>query len=178
MKAMVLEKARQPLTLQELKIPGYTPLAIHEGREIYAFTRDGDQDAQLFARQLGARWCGNSNEMPPQLLDAVIIYAPVGALVPLALRALMKGGIVVCAGIHMSDIPASPYATLWGERSIRSVANLTGKDGEEFLALAAKFPIKTETETFHRQDANLALDRLRQGPLRGAAVLQMNENIS
>lgn len=178
MKAMVLEKARQPLTLQELKIPGYTQLAIHEGREIYAFTRDGDQDAQLFARQLGARWCGNSNEMPPQLLDAVIIYAPVGALVPLALRALMKGGIVVCAGIHMSDIPASPYATLWGERSIRSVANLTGKDGEEFLALAAKFPIKTETETFHRQDANLALDRLRQGPLRGAAVLQMNENIS
>ncbi len=146
-------------------------LARHEGREVYAFTRPGDTPAQDFARRLGAAWAGDSGAPPPEPLDAAIIYAPVGALVPAALRAVRKGGTVVCAGIHMSDIPSFPYAILWGEREIRSVANLTRRDGEEFLALAPLVPIVTEIETFALEDANEALARLRDGRLTGAAVL-------
>ena len=151
-----------------------TQVAIHEGREVYAYTRQGDSQAQDFARQLGAVWTGATDEIPPELLDAAIIYAPASELVPVALRVLRKGGVVVCAGIHMSDIPAFPYAMLWGERQIRSVANLTRRDGEEFLALAARIPIRTETESFSLAQANTALAKLRRGELRGAAVLDMN----
>ena len=151
-----------------------TQVAIHEGREVYAYTRPGDIQSQGFARQLGAVWTGATDEIPPELLDAAIIYAPAGELVPVALRVLRKGGVVVCAGIHMSDIPAFPYAILWGERQIRSVANLTRRDGEEFLALAARIPIRTETESFSLAQANTALAKLRRGELRGAAVLDMN----
>ena len=146
-------------------------VARFEGHEVFAFTKPGDQTGQDFARRLGAVWAGGSDEMPPEPLDAAIIYAPVGALVPAALRAVRKGGTVVCAGIHMSDIPAFPYDILWGERTVRSVANLTRRDGEEFLALAPKVPVKTEVETFSLADANLALDRLRDGLITGAAVL-------
>src|SRR5579859_54442 len=142
-----------------------------EGREIYAFTRAGDRPAQDFARSLGAVWAGASDEAPPEPLDAAIIFAPAGTLVPAALRATAKGGTVVCAGIHMSDIPSFPYEWLWGERAIRSVANLTRRDGEEFLALAARLPIRTKTEPFDLADANQALERLRSGNLTGAAVL-------
>ncbi len=151
-----------------------TQVAIYEGREIYAFTRTGDNEAQAFATKLGAVWTGNSNEMPPELLDAAIIYAPVGELVPNALKTLVKGGIVVCAGIHMSDIPSFPYSILWGERRIQSVANLTRRDAEEFLELATKTRIRTETEIYQLEDANLALDRLRKGKIKGAAVLKIN----
>ena len=146
-------------------------VARFEGREVFAFTKPGDQAGQDFARRLGAVWAGGSDEMPPEPLDAAILYAPVGALVPAALRAVRKGGTVVCAGIHMSDIPAFPYDILWGERTVRSVANLTRRDGEEFLALAPKVPVKTEVETFSLADANEALDRLRDGLITGAAVL-------
>jgi len=146
-------------------------VARFEGREVFAFTKPGDRAGQDFARQLGAAWAGGSDEMPPQPLDAAILYAPVGALVPAALRAVRKGGAVVCAGIHMSDIPAFPYEILWGERIVRSVANLTRRDGEEFLALAPKVPVKTEVETFPLAEANTALDRLRDGQITGAAVL-------
>src|SRR5438093_10132192 len=125
-----------------------TQVARYQGRAVFAFTRDGDKGGQQFAREMGANWAGGSSEMPPDELDAAIIFAPVGSLVPLALRALVKGGTVVCAGIHMSDIPAFPYELLWGERVIRSVANLTRRDGEEFLALAPKVPVRTEAETF------------------------------
>lgn len=151
-----------------------TQVAIYEGREIYAFTRQGDQQARNFAEQLGAVWTGYAGEMAPELLDAAIIYAPAGELVPAALSVLRKGGVVVCAGIHMSDIPAFPYSILWGERQIRSVANLTRRDGEEFLALAPKVPIQTETETYPLAQANEALAKLRHGDLRGAAVLDMH----
>ncbi|MEK9662406.1 MAG: alcohol dehydrogenase, partial [Alphaproteobacteria bacterium] len=146
-------------------------LARHEGSEIYTFTRPGDTAAQAFARRLGAVWTGDSDALPPDPLDAAILYAPVGALVPAALRAVVKGGTVVCAGIHMSDIPSFPYAILWEERQVRSVANLTRRDGEEFLALAPRVPVETEVETFALEDANTALARLRDGRLTGAAVL-------
>jgi alcohol dehydrogenase, propanol-preferring len=146
-------------------------VAAHQGRKIFAFTRDGDEEGQDFARELGAAWAGGSDGMPPEELDAAIIFAPVGALVPTALRAVAKGGVVVCAGIHMSDIPSFPYEILWGERVVRSVANLTRKDGEEFLALAPKVPVRTEVATFPLEEANEALSALRSGKIRGAAVL-------
>ena len=151
-----------------------TQIAIHEGREVYAFTRHGDIQARDFARQLGAVWTGFAGESPPEPLDAAIIYAPAGELVPAALRVLRKGGVVVCAGIHMSDIPAFPYSILWGERQIRSVANLTRRDGEEFMALVARLPIRTETESYPLAQANAALAKLRRGEVRGAVVLDMN----
>jgi propanol-preferring alcohol dehydrogenase len=146
-------------------------VARHRGNRIFAFTRDGDVEGQQFARELGAEWAGGSGSMPPEPLDAALIFAPVGALVPAALRATVKGGTVVCAGIHMSDIPSFPYRILWEERTVRSVANLTRRDGEEFLGLAAELPIRTHTQAFPLTDANLALTRLRQGQVRGAAVL-------
>lgn len=146
-------------------------VARHRGVEIYAFTRSGDELAQSFARRLGATWTGGSDESPPYPLDAAIIFAPVGALVPAALRATRPGGVVVCGGIHMSDIPSFPYEWLWRERSIRSVANLTRQDADEFLALAGRFPIATETHSFALSDANAALATLREGKLTGAAVL-------
>jgi alcohol dehydrogenase, propanol-preferring len=146
-------------------------VARYQGREVYAFSRPGDTEGQQFARELGAVWVGGSEQLPPEELDAAILFAPVGALVPLALRAVAKGGIVVCAGIHMSDIPAFPYRLLWGERTIRSVANLTRRDGEEFLALAPQVPVRTTVETFTLGQANKALERLRAGRIRGAAVL-------
>jgi alcohol dehydrogenase, propanol-preferring len=146
-------------------------VARHQGRQVYAFTRAGDQEAQAFARELGAIWTGSSEEQPPEELDAAIIFAPVGALIPAALQAVRKAGVVVAGGIHMSDIPSFPYRILWGERVVRSVANLTRRDAEEFLALAPKVPVRTETELFPLAEANEALDRLRAGRLRGAAVL-------
>jgi propanol-preferring alcohol dehydrogenase len=146
-------------------------VARHQGRTVYAFTRPGDSEAQQFALELGAAWAGPSDQPPPEPLDAAIIFAPVGTLVPAALRAVVKGGTVVCAGIHMSDIPSFPYAILWGERVVRSVANLTRRDGEEFLALAPQVPVRTETVPLPLERANDALDRLRSGRLRGAAVL-------
>jgi propanol-preferring alcohol dehydrogenase len=149
-------------------------IARYQNREIYAFTRPGDKEAEKFAVELGAVWAGGSNELPPVKLDAAIIFAPVGALVPQALRAVGKGGKVVCGGIHMSDIPSFPYEILWEERSICSVANLTRRDGEEFLALAPKVPVRTEVETFPLDGANEALARLRSGKIQGAAVLTTN----
>jgi propanol-preferring alcohol dehydrogenase len=146
-------------------------VAVAQGRQVYAGTRGGDDETQEFARALGATWAGDALAGPPDELDAVIIFAPVGALVPAALRHVRKGGSVVCAGIHMTDIPAFPYEALWGERVIRSVANLTRADGDEFLALAPTVRVRTEVETFPLEDANEALDRLRRGELRGAAVL-------
>jgi propanol-preferring alcohol dehydrogenase len=146
-------------------------VAAHEGREIYAFSRPGDVEAQDFARGLGAIWAGDSSQAPPEPLDAAIIYAPVGALVPAALRAVRPGGTVVCAGIHMSDIPSFPYEILWGERHLVSVANLTRADGEEFLALAPKVPVRTTVREYPLAAANQALDDLRAGRLQGAAVL-------
>lgn len=146
-------------------------VARFEGHEVFAFTKPGDQTGQGFARRLGAVWAGGSDELPPEPLDAAILFAPVGALVPVALRAVRKGGTVVCAGIHMSDIPAFPYEILWQERIVRSVANLTRRDGDEFLALAPKVPVKTEIETFTLDEANEALNRLRDGRVTGAAVL-------
>jgi len=149
-------------------------VAVHEKRELYAFTRPGDEAGQKSARRLGAAWAGGSDEMPPEKLDAAIIYAPVGALVPAALRALAKGGIVVCGGIHMSDIPSFPYVDLWGERTICSVANLTRRDAEEFLEIAPRIPVRSQTETFPLEEANTALDKLRSGKLNGAAVLAID----
>jgi propanol-preferring alcohol dehydrogenase len=146
-------------------------VAKYQQREVYAFTRTGDTAAQEFALDFGAAWAGGSNEPPPERLDAAIIFAPAGELVPQALKAVGKGGIVVCGGIHMTDIPTFPYAILWEERSLCSVANLTRRDGEEFMALAPKVPVRTEVETFRLEEANEALDRLRSGKLRGAAVL-------
>jgi len=146
-------------------------IAIYQGREIFAFTRPGDKAGQESARKLGAAWAGGSNEMPPEKLDAAIIFAPVGALVPAALHALAKGGIVVSGGIHMSDIPSFPYTDLWGERAICSVANLTRRDGEEFLELAPRVPVKTKTQTFPLEEANTALEKFRSGKLNVAAVL-------
>jgi propanol-preferring alcohol dehydrogenase len=148
-------------------------VARHEGRRVFAFTRAEDDAGQAFARELGADWSGSSEDAPPEELDAAIIFAPVGALVPAALRAVRKAGVVVCAGIHMSDIPSFPYELLWGERVVRSVANLTRRDGEEFLALAPQVPVRTEVETFALEEANEALDRLRRGRIRGAAVLHL-----
>jgi propanol-preferring alcohol dehydrogenase len=146
-------------------------VARYEGREIYAFSRPGDAAAQLFARDLGAVWAGGSDEPPPVELDAAIIFAPVGPLVPAALRAIARGGTVVCAGIHMSDIPSFPYEILWAERTVRSVANLTRKDGEEFLALAPKAGVRTHVTAIPLERANLALADLREGRVEGAAVL-------
>ena len=146
-------------------------VARYEGRDVFAFTRRGDFDAQEFAHSLGAIWAGGSDETPPQELDAAIIFAPIGALVPAALRVLKRGGKVICGGIHMSDIPAFPYRDLWHERTICSVANLTRRDAKEFLELAPRVPIRTETQTFPLEESNEALDALRSGKLRGAAVL-------
>ncbi len=146
-------------------------IAVYQGRKVFAFTRPGDSGAQEFARRLGAVWAGDSTEIPPEPLDAAIIFAPIGSLVPAALRATIKGGTVVCGGIHMSDIPSFPYQILWEERVVRSVANLTRKDGEELLAIAPKVPVHTEVEPFPLTQANEALDRLREGKLQGAAVL-------
>jgi propanol-preferring alcohol dehydrogenase len=148
-------------------------VAVHQGRRVFAFTRPGDEAGQRFARSLGAEWAGGSDQPPPEPLDAALVFAPVGALVPAALRAVEPGGTVVCAGIHMTDIPAFPYAILWGERVIRSVANLTRRDGEEFFAALADAPVKTEVEPYPLEEANRALDDLRSGRLRGAAVLRL-----
>src|SRR5713101_3297285 len=152
-------------------------IAIYQGREVYAFTRPGDKAGQESAKKLGAVWAGGSNEMPPEKLDAAIIFAPVGALVPAALRALTKGGIVVCGGIHMSDIPSFPYVDLWGERAICSVANLTRRDGEEFLEIAPRVPVQTTTETFPLEEANIALEKFRFGELSGTAVLLISDHL-
>jgi propanol-preferring alcohol dehydrogenase len=149
-------------------------IALYQDREIFAFTRPGDNAGQDSAKKLGAKWTGGSDETPPEKLDASIIFASVGPLVPAALRVLAKGGIVVCGGIHMSDIPSFPYADLWGERTICSVANLTRRDGEEFLEIAPRVPVRTETEIFSLEEANTALDRFRSGQLNGTAVLVMN----
>lgn len=149
-------------------------VARHQGREVYAFTRPGDTAAQDFARALGAVWAGGSDQRPPEPLDAAIIFAPVGALVPAALRAVDRGGVVVCGGIYMSDIPAFPYAWLWEERVLRSVANLSRADGSGFLSLAPQVPVRTRVTTFPLEQANEALDRLRRGALEGAAVLVMD----
>ena len=148
-------------------------VAVHQGRSVYAFTRPGDQEAQQFARQLGAVWAGGSDERPPEELDAAIIFAPVGALVPAALAAIRKGGTVVCGGIHMSDIPSFPYELLWGERTICSVANLTRRDAEEFMRIAPKVPVRTTIQVFRLEQANEALEQLRHGKLQGAAVLKI-----
>jgi propanol-preferring alcohol dehydrogenase len=146
-------------------------IAIYEKKEIFAFTRPGDKAGQESAKKLGAIWAGGSDEKPPEKLDAAIIFAPVGTLVPVALRALAKGGVVVCGGIHMSDIPSFPYVDLWNERVITSVANLTRRDGEEFLKLAPRVPVKTKVETFPLEEANTAIDKFRAGQLDGTAVL-------
>jgi len=146
-------------------------VAVHQGRSVFAFTRRGDQEAQKFARGLGATWAGASDERPPEELDAAIIFAPVGALVPASLAAVRKGGIVVCGGIHMSDIPSFPYELLWGERTICSIANLTRRDAAEFMNIAPKVPVRTTTQLFRLEQANEALSDLRSGKLQGAAVL-------
>jgi alcohol dehydrogenase, propanol-preferring len=146
-------------------------LAVAEGRKAFVFTRRGDREGQQFARELGAEWVGSSDERPPEELDAAIIFAPVGALVPAALRAVAKGGSVVCAGIHMSDIPAFPYEILWGERAVRSVANLTRADGEDFFRRIANVPIRVETQRFALESANEAMDAIRSGTVRGSVVL-------
>jgi propanol-preferring alcohol dehydrogenase len=148
-----------------------TQVARFQGREIYAFTRRGDREEQQFAESLGAVWAGDCDTLPPEKLDAAIIFAPAGELVPLALKAVGKGGTIVCGGIHMSDIPSFPYELLWEERSICSVANLTRRDGEEFFALAPRVPVRTTVQTFPLSEANEALNRLRSGKIKGAAVL-------
>ena len=146
-------------------------VARHQGREVYAFTRPGDHKAQAFARELGAEWAGDVGQAPPAELDAAIIFAPVGSLVPVALKAVRKGGTVVCGGIHMSDIPRFPYELLWGERTVCSVANVTRQDAEGFLALAQQLPVQTTVQTFPLAEANEALSRVRVGQISGAAVL-------
>ena len=151
-------------------------VAVYQGRKVYAFTRPGDQTAQGFARELGASWAGGSDEPAPAELHAAIIFAPVGALIPQALRAIRKGGIVVCAGIHMSDIPSFPYEILWGERTVCSVANLTRKDAEEFMAIAPRAPVRTVIQTFPLSEANQALQQLESGKVSGAAVLVVQES--
>jgi len=148
-------------------------IAVHQGREVFAFTRPGDADARAFALELGVTWAGSSLEPPPQMLDAALIFAPVGALVPVALSAVVKGGTVVCAGIHMSDIPAFPYDRLWGERVVRSVANLTRADGMAFFRVAPAVPVRTSVTTYPLERANEALDDLRASRIRGAAVLAL-----
>jgi alcohol dehydrogenase, propanol-preferring len=152
-----------------------TQVARWQGRRVFAFTRAGDVEGQEFARSLGAEWAGASDDAPPEVLDAALIFAPVGDLVPIALRALAKGGTVVCAGIYMSDIPSFPYELLWGERSVRSVANLTRHDAREFLELAPHVPVRTEIEPFALEDANEAFARLRGGMIRGAAVITIED---
>jgi alcohol dehydrogenase, propanol-preferring len=151
-------------------------IAVQEGRRVFAFTREGDLEGQVFARSLGAVWAGSSAERPPQELDAAILFAPVGALIPAALAAVRPGGRVVCAGIHMSDVPAFPYRLLWGERSVASIANLTRADGEAFITLATRLGLTATVERFALEDANRALERLRSGALKGAAVLEMPGN--
>ena len=151
-------------------------LAIFEGREVFAFTRSGDKVTQQAAKELGAVWAGGSDEMPPEKLDAAIIFASVGPLVPAALRALAKAGIVVCGGIHMTDIPSFPYADLWEERVITSVANLTRRDGDEFFEIAPRVPVRTDTERFRLEEANTALDQFRAGKLKASAVLVIKDN--
>jgi propanol-preferring alcohol dehydrogenase len=148
-----------------------TQVARYQGRQVYAFTRAGDNEGQQFACELGAVWAGDSSMLPPEELDAAILFAPVGSLVPTALRAVARGGVVVCAGIHMTDIPSFPYYLLWGERAIRSVANLRRRDGEEFLALAPKVPVRTKVQIFSLAEANDALNCLRSGRIKGAAVV-------
>ncbi|NPV63267.1 MAG: zinc-dependent alcohol dehydrogenase family protein [Methanotrichaceae archaeon] len=150
-------------------------VAVYQGKEVYAFTRTEDTAAQEFACRLGAVWAGGSDQQPPELLDAAIIFAPVGSLIPAALRASAKGGRIICGGIHMSDIPSFPYSIMWEQRMIRSVANLTRQDGREFLKIAPKVPVKTEVQTYGLEDANRALDDLRHGRITGAAVLDMNQ---
>jgi propanol-preferring alcohol dehydrogenase len=150
-------------------------VALYQGRQVYGFTRKGDEAAREFAKSLGATWVGSSEDQPPEALDGAIIFAPAGDLVPRALKSTAKGGVVVCAGIHMSDIPSFPYSILWGERVVRSVANLTRADGEEFLALAPKVPVKTEVHTYPLERAMEALDDLRHGRFTGAAVVTIRE---
>jgi propanol-preferring alcohol dehydrogenase len=149
-------------------------LAVHQGRRVFVFTREGDERGQAFARGLGAEWAGGSDEAPPEALDGAIVFAPVGALMTTALRAGAKGARIVSAGIHMSDIPSFPYEQLWGERSLGSVANLTRRDGEEFLALAPRVPVRTEVEVHPLEAANEAIGTIRDGSLRGAAVLRIS----
>ena len=149
-------------------------VARYQGRSVYAFTRPGDDEARRFAKKLGACWAGSSGELPPEELDAAIIFAPVGALVPAALKVVRKGGTVVCGGIHMSDIPSFPYDLLWGERTLTSVANLTRKDAAEFMEIAPKVPVRATTQLFALEQANEALNQLRSGKLQGAAVLICN----
>ena len=149
-------------------------VALHQGRRVFAFTRPGDTEGQAFALELGAEWAGGSDVAPPEELDAAIIFAPVGALVPAALGAVRKAGSVVCAGIHMSDIPTFPYELLWGERVVRSVANLSRRDGEEFLALAPRVPVRTQVRSFALEQANEAIDHLRRGEVHGSAVLHLS----
>jgi len=172
-----LRMAGEPTLVKRLGIYGFgaaahliTQVAVARGQRVFAFTRPGDATSQSFARTMGAEWAGGTDELPEEL-DAALIFAPAGELVPIALRAMSKGGIVVCAGIHMSDIPRFPYDILWGERSVRSVANLTSRDGHEFLAVAPTVPVRTEVEQFALGEANEALDALRSGRLRGSAVL-------
>jgi alcohol dehydrogenase, propanol-preferring len=148
-------------------------VAVHEGRRVFAFTREGDVETQAFARRLGAEWAGGSEEASPEELDGAIVFAPVGALMTAALRASAKGARIISAGIHMSDIPSFPYGELWGERTLGSVANLTRRDGEEFITLAPAVPVRTEAEVYPLEEANQALDDLRAGRFRGAAVLSL-----
>jgi propanol-preferring alcohol dehydrogenase len=151
-----------------------TQVARHRGQEVFAFTSPGDTETQRFAMDLGATWAGDSTTLPAEQLDAAIIFAPVGALVPMALRALAPAGVVVCAGIHMSDIPSFPYELLWQERQVRSVANLTRQDGQEFLALAPKVPVHAQVQSYPLESANEALEDLRRGRFRGSAVIELN----
>ncbi len=167
-----------PAEAQDIGIYGFgaaahivTQIAVHQGKKIYAFTKRGDEETQAYALRLGAVWAGSSEQKPPRQLDAAILFAPAGELVPAALEACAKGGVVVCGGIHMSDIPSFPYGILWGERVIRSVANLTRRDGDELLALAPSVPVKTTCTTFSLPDANAALSALRKGHIDGAIVL-------
>jgi propanol-preferring alcohol dehydrogenase len=155
-----------------------TQLAVAERRDIFAFTRDGDKKAQEFALSMGAQWAGGSSDQPPRLMDAAIIFAPVGPLVPTALRQVDRGGVVVCAGIHMTDIPSFPYKLLWQERSVRSVANLTRRDGRAFLDAAPEAGVRTRTVVYPLARANEALDDLRQGKFDGAAVLSMRQQVA
>lgn len=150
-------------------------VAVHQGKKVYAFTRPGDSESQSFARRLGAVWAGDSTEIPPEELDAAIIFAPVGSLVPAALRVTARGGVVVCGGIHMSDIPSFPYRLLWEERVVRSVANLMRRDGEELLEIAPRVPVKTEVRVFPLGQANEAIESVRKGAIDGAAVLVISD---
>lgn len=171
---------RKTLNAQTLGFYGFgsaahilTQVALYQDKEVYAFTRPGDEETQEFARSLGVRWAGGSETLPPQKLDAAIIFAPVGKLVPQALKAVKKGGKVVCAGIHMSDIPGFPYNNLWGERSIESVANLTRQDGIDFMGVAPQVPVKSNVTTYSLEEANQALNDLRSGNFEGSAVLKI-----